>query len=318
MKKLIGNTPLIQIQYRMNQKEGYIYAKVEYTQLTGSIKDRMADYILKQAKENNELLPNQPIIEATSGNTGIAFSALGAYYKHPVHIFMPDWVSIERVKLMKMYGAQVHLVSKEEGGFVKCIEQADKLAEEIHGYRPNQFSNQQNVETHYQTTGKEIIEQLPNIEAFVSGIGTGGTLMGIGRRLKQYNQNISIFALEPKELPILTEGKTEGEHKIEGIGDEFIPAIVDTNLIEEVYTLHDEDCINMAKKMAKELGLGVGISSGANILAAILVQTKYNKITLTILPDDSKKYLSTDLSKEILPNESFLSNKIELIDYKVI
>lgn len=315
MNNLIGNTPLIKINYKYKNKQNYLYAKLEYYNLTGSIKDRIAYYIIKKAKEENKLKDNQPIIEATSGNTGISFASLGAYYKHPVHIFMPDWVSTERRKIMEMYGATIHLVSKEEGGFKRAILEADKLAKEINGFRPDQFNNKNNIEAHYLTTASEIIDKLPNIKQFVSGIGTGGTLMGIAKRLKEHNKDIKIHALEPDTLPILKTNKSTGSHKIEGIGDDFIPSIVNKELIDNIIEINDEDAINMARHLAKDLGLGIGISSGANFLAATKIN---NNDTVTIFVDDNKKYLTTDLSKEINPNKNLISNQIELLSFEVI
>ncbi len=315
MNNLIGNTPLIKINYKYKNKQNYLYAKLEYYNLTGSIKDRVAYYIIKKAKEENKLKDNQPIIEATSGNTGISFASLGAYYKHPVHIFMPDWVSTARRQIMEMYGATIHLVSKEEGGFKRAILEADKLAKEINGFRPDQFNNKNNIEAHYLTTASEIIDKLPNIKQFASGIGTGGTLMGIAKRLKEHNKDIKIHALEPSTLPILKTGNSNGSHKIEGIGDDFIPSIVNKELIDNIIEINDEDAINMARHLAKDLGLGVGISSGANFLAATQIN---NNDTVTIFVDDNKKYLTTDLSKEINPNKNLTSNQIELLSFEVI
>lgn len=318
MKKLIGNTPMIRIKYKYNNKEKDIYVKLEQYNLTGSIKDRMALYIITEEKKNKILKDKMPIIEATSGNTGISFAAIGAKLDHPVYIFMPDWVSIERIKLMEMFGTKVTLVSKEEGGFKKCIELADKLAREINGYRPNQFSNYLNTRCHYLSTGREIIEQLSIVTpgGFVSGIGSGGTLMGISKKLKEYYPNILIGAIEPDKMPLLTTGKITGEHKIEGIGDEFIPDLIDMQLIDKVFDINDEDAINMARKINQKLGLGVGISSGANLIGSILLGEYTDKPIVTVFPDDNKKYLTTDLSKDI--NKDFISNKVELLDYKSI
>ena len=313
---LIGNTPMIKINYEINGQIKSVYTKLEYYNLTGSIKDRMAYYIISKAKVNKKLREGVPIIEATSGNTGISFAAIGAYFKYDVHIFMPDWVSVERKKIMEMYGAHVHLISKKEGGFLKCIEEADELALKLNGFRPNQFSNYDNVLAHYETTGKEIIEKLSDVKYFVSGIGTGGTLMGIGKRLKE--NGTKIYALEPDSLPVITKGVKDGNHKIEGIGDEFIPDIVDLDLIEDVFLINDLDSINMARKLAIDLGLGVGISSGANFLASILLNEKENGKVVTVFPDDNKKYLTTLLSKKIDNNPNFLSNKIKLINYEVV
>jgi len=313
---LIGNTPMIKINYEINGKIKSIYTKLEYYNLTGSIKDRMVYYIISKAKVNKVLRNGMSIIEATSGNTGISFAAIGAYFKHDVHIFMPDWVSIERKKIMEMYGAHVHLISKEEGGFLKCIEEADNLASKLNGFRPNQFSNYDNVLAHYETTGKEIIEKLPDVKCFVSGIGTGGTLMGIGKKLKEIGAKI--YALEPDSLPIITKGIKDGKHKIEGIGDEFIPDIVNLDLIEDVFLINDLDSINMARKLASVLGLGVGISSGANFLASVLLNKNEDGKVVTVFPDDNKKYLTTLLSEKADDNPNFLSNKIKLINYEIV
>ena len=196
LSKLIGNTPMIKIKYRYENRKGYVYAKLEYYNYTGSIKDRLAYYIIKKSKKEKILKENQAIVEATSGNTGISFAALGAYFSHPVHIFMPDWVSEERIKIMRLYSANVYLVSKEEGGFKEAIKRSEEFASKINGFLPRQFENTLNIETHYLTTAKEILEQVNEIDTFVSGIGTGGTLMGVAKRLKEYNKNIKIIALE--------------------------------------------------------------------------------------------------------------------------
>ena len=315
LSKLIGNTPMIKIKYRYENRKGYVYAKLEYYNYTGSIKDRLAYYIIKKSKEEKILKENQVIVEATSGNTGISFAALGAYFSHPVHIFMPDWVSEERIKIMRLYSANVYLVSKEEGGFKEAIKRSEEFASKINGFLPRQFENTLNIETHYLTTAKEILEQVNEIDTFVSGIGTGGTLMGVAKRLKEYNKNIKIIALEPDKMPLLSGGKIIGEHKIEGIGDEFIPKLVDFNLIDKVIRINDLDAINISRILASKLGLGVGISSGANFLASVL---SGGKNVVTVFPDDLKKYLSTDLSKDVDNNKELLSNKIELLGFEVV
>ncbi len=315
LDRLIGNTPMIKIKYRYENREGYVYAKLEYYNYTGSIKDRLAYYIIKKSKEEKVLKEKQTIVEATSGNTGISFAALGAYFSHPVHIFMPDWVSEERIKIMKLYSANVYLVSKEEGGFKEAIKRSEEFASKINGFLPRQFENYLNIETHYLTTAKEILNEVNEIDTFVSGIGTGGTLMGVAKRLKEYNKNIKIIALEPDKMPLLSGGKIIGEHKIEGIGDEFIPKLVDFNLIDKVISINDLDAINMSRILASKLGLGVGISSGANFLASVL---SGGKSVVTVFPDDLKKYLSTDLSKDIDNNKELLSNKIELLWFEVV
>ena len=340
---VIGNTPMINITYTYKGKENHIYAKLEMFNITGSIKDRVAYYIIKNAKEKGMLKEHMPIIEATSGNTGISLSALGAYYKHPVYIFMPDWASKERIELMKLYGANITLISKEKGGFIKCVEEAKKLAKELNGFLANQFENEDNVLAHYETTGKEILEQLgeKKIGGFISGVGTGGTLMGIGKRLKEANHKIKVYALEPENMPILSHGKILGQHKIEGIGDDFVPEIFkrNTEIIEkDIMLINDEDAMNMARKLAKELGLGVGISSGANLIGAVLAKERLkeelkenvkrnaekhlekNKVgdIVTVFADDNKKYLSTDLGKTVKEEGNFISEQVELLDYEIV
>ena len=317
IEKLIGNTPMIKINYEYEGKQSSIYTKLEFYNYSGSIKDRMALYIIEKEKENGNLKENQAIVEVTSGNTGIAFSAIGALMGHEVHIFMPDWVSLERRKILEMYGAEVHLVSKEEGGFKGALELAEDFAEKIDAFRPLQFDNELNVEAQYNTTGKEIIDAVPDVNAFVSGIGTGGTLMGIGKRLKDNNPDSKIFALEPSTLSILKMGMEEGSHLIEGIGDDFIPGIVDQDLIDDIVLIHDCDAINMSKRIAKELGLGIGISSGANFLAGVIMDSD-DLTVATVFPDDNKKYITTRLSEEIDDDPKLISNKIKLLGFEVI
>lgn len=315
--RLIGNTPMIKINYEYEGKQSSVYSKLEYYNYSGSIKDRIALYIIQKERENGNLVDGQAIVEVTSGNTGISFSAIGALFGHDVHIFMPDWVSVERRNLIEMYGAHVHLVSKEEGGFKKALELAEDFALKNNAFRPLQFDNPLNIEAQYTTTGQEIIDAVPEVNAFVSGIGTGGTLMGIGKRLKDNNQDSKIFALEPSTLSILKMGMEEGSHMIEGIGDDFIPGIVDENLIDDIVLIDDCDAINMSKRIAKELGLGIGISSGANFLASVLKDSDDFTIA-TVFADDNKKYITTKLSEKIDDNPKLLSNKIKLLGFEVI
>ncbi len=313
----IGNTPMIKLNYEYLGEKRHIYIKLEYFNLTGSIKDRVAYYIINNAIKRGELNPGMPIIEATSGNTGIALSALGSYYGHDVYIFMPDWASKERVSLMESYGAKVTLISKEDGGFIRCVEESKKLAKELNGFLANQFSNKDNYLAHYETTAEEIVRQLPeNPKAFISGIGTGGTLMGTGTRLKEEFEDFKIIALEPDKMPIVSKGKVLGSHKIEGIGDDFVPDLVDKTKIDDYILINDEDAINMSRILAKKMGIGVGISSGANLIASIIAENKLHGPVVTVFADDNKKYLSTDMAKGISNEPSFISNKIKLIDYE--
>lgn len=315
----VGNTPMIKIKYRYNGRERYIYTKLESYNLTGSIKDRVAYYIIKKAYQEGKLKKGMTIVEATSGNTGIALSSMGSYFGNKVRIYMPNWVSKERQDLMKMYNAEVILISKEEGGFKKAIKEAEQYSKNNNAFLSNQFENENNVTAHYETTGREIIEKLgDNIGGFVSGIGTGGTLIGVAKRLKEENKNVKILALEPDKMPLLSQGKIIDNHKIEGIGDDFIPKIVNKEMIDEVILVNDEDSINMAKMIALKLGLGVGISSGANMIASIIANEKIKGNIVTVFPDDNKKYLSTELNKPLNNNKEYISNKIELVDYAFV
>ena len=312
INNIIGNTPMVKIKYEYNKNIKNIYAKLEYYNYTGSIKDRLALYILTESKRMGLLKDNQIIVEATSGNTGISFAALGAYFGHEVHIFMPTSVSVERRKLIELYGAKLHLI---DAGFKDTLKEADLYARKNNAFRPNQFSNVMNINAHYYGIGEEIINKSLNINGFVSGIGTGGTLMGVGKRLKEYNKKIKIIALEPKTMPLLSEGKIIGPHKIEGIGDDFIPKLIDKNIIDEVISIDDEDAINMSRILSQKFGLGVGISSGANFLAGVL--SKIDNL-VTVFADDSKKYLSTDLIKPINNDKNLISNNIKIISIEFI
>ena len=316
---IIMKTPMIKIDYKYKGNIKKVYAKLEYFNITGSIKDRVAFYIIKNAIERGELKEGMPIIEATSGNTGIALAALGAYYNHPVYIFIPDWASEERIKLMKSYGANIIIVSREEGGFIKCVSEAKKKAEELNGFLANQFASKDNFLAHYETTGNEILEQLDDeIGGFVSGIGTGGTLMGIGTRLKEQFEDFTLAAVEPDVMQILSGGKLKQQHNIEGIGDDFLPDLVEKDKIDKILLINDDDAINMSRRLSKELGLGVGISSGANFLGSVLLEDEIKENIVTVFADDNKKYLSTDLSKDIDLNEKFVSNEIELLKYEIV
>ena len=208
MKELIGNTPMIKINYKYKDKIRSVFAKLEYYNLTGSIKDRLAYFIINNAKEEGTLKDKQCIVEATSGNTGISLAAIGSFYKHPVHIFMPEWASIERRKLMESYGAKVHLISRRDGGFRKCVSEAEDYAKRIDGFCVSQFTNVDNIKVHYKTTASEIIDQMKNlsIDGFVSGFGSGGTIMGVGKRLKEKYNHVFINAIEPENMPIMSSG----------------------------------------------------------------------------------------------------------------
>lgn len=320
---LIGNTPLLQIEFEYKGNIRIIYAKAENLNMTGSIKDRMAFYIIKKGYERGTLKPGARIIEATSGNTGIAFSAIGRALGHPVTIFMPDWMSEERKNIIRSLGADIVLVSKEQGGFLGSIEMAEELAAaEENTFLPRQFSNEDNASAHFYTTGPEIWWQLQfrNLmpDAFIAGVGTGGTVMGTGEFLCSKNKLIKIYPLEPSNSPTMSTGYKVGKHRIQGISDEFIPEIVKLDKLNEIVSIDDGDAIIMAQKLAAGLGLGVGISSGANFLGALKIQEQLgiNKCVVTIFPDDNKKYLSTDLMGNEPIKEGFLAPDVKLLNVK--
>ncbi|MEI3102405.1 MAG: cysteine synthase family protein [Oscillospiraceae bacterium] len=278
---LVGNTPLLEIDYRYKGNRRRIFAKAEYFNVTGSIKDRVAYHILKRAYERDEIGPDDIIAEATSGNTGISFSAIGSYLGHQVVIYMPDWMSKERINLMKSYGAQVRLVSKEEGGFLGSIAMTEELYKKGGVFLPRQFSNEGNAEAHYLMTGEEIVRQLAEIglkaDGVVAGVGTGGTVMGIGRRLKKENPACRVYPLEPLNSPTLSTGYKVGKHRIQGISDEFIPSILKMDEVDGIVSVDDIDSIIMARMLAEKLGIGVGISSGANFIGSIIAQEKLER-----------------------------------------
>lgn len=325
LDKLIGNTPLLEVNFKYKGESRRIFAKAEQYNLTGSIKDRMAIHIIKKAYANGSIKEGDTIVEATSGNTGIAFSAIGTSLGHKVTIFMPDWMSSERKNLISGYGANIKLVSFDEGGFIGSIQMTKDLAKESENiFLPCQFSNEHNSEAHYLTTGPEIWNQLENIglkpDAVVAGVGTGGTIMGIGRYFKEKNPDIKVHPLEPANSPTLSTGHKVGKHRIQGISDDFIPSIVKLDHLDKIIAVDDGDAIIMAQKIASKLGVGVGISSGANFLGALMAQELIHKdsIVVTVFCDDNKKYLSTDLMKEEPIKDSFLSKDIELLNIKVI
>jgi len=321
---LVGNTPLLEITCRFRGGERRIHAKSENLNMTGSVKDRMALHVLRQGAARGLLAPGGLIIEATSGNTGISFAAIGRALGHPVAIFMPDWMSAERINLIRSFGAAIHLVSAEQGGFLGAIARADALAAATPGsFLPHQFSNQDNSGAHEATTGPEILAQLRHHgrtpDAFVAGVGTGGTIMGTGRFLRSRHPGVRLHAIEPASSPTLSVGHRVGKHRIQGISDEFIPPIVDLSFLDEVIAVDDGDAILMAQKLARELGLAVGISSGANFLGALLAQERLgpDATVVTVFSDSNKKYLSTDLLREepVLPR--YLAPAVELLGFEV-
>ncbi len=322
---LVGNTPMLEIIYSYKGNIGKVYVKCEHYNLTGSIKDRMALYILQKAYEHEVIKPTDIIVEATSGNTGIAFSAIGKALSHDVKIIMPDWLSRERMAIIQSLGAEIILVSKEEGGFVGSIGMSESMARNCSDiFLPKQFENIYNAEAHEKTTAKEIWMQLQSVDlqpdAFIAGVGTGGTIMGVGNYFRKRNPAIKIHPLEPAESPTLSTGYKVGSHRIQGISDEFIPSIVNLNQLDRVIKASDGDSIIMAQKLSRQLGLAVGISSGANMIGAIQVQEELgiDSIVVTVFSDSNKKYLSTDLMKEEPVRDHYYSQKVEFLDYRAI
>jgi len=325
LKHMIGNTPLLALRFRYRGKPRLIYAKAEHLNLTGSIKDRMAFHILKKAYQENRIDRGDTIAEATSGNTGISFAAIGRALGHQVVIFMPDWMSPERVSLIKSLGAKIIPVRRDQGGFVGSIRMTEELAENRpHVFLPAQFANEANVEAHARTTGPEIWWQLYfnsiRPDAFVAGVGTGGTIMGVGKYLRRRNPLIKLHPLQPTESPTLSTGHKVGHHRIQGISDEFIPSILQLQKLDAVVSVSDGDAIMMAQKLAAQLGLGVGISSGANFIGALKVQEEIggDAVVTTVFADDNKKYLTTDLLREERPQSDYLTPEVELVSYEAI
>jgi len=300
----VGNTPLIQL----NRPKGVfstfksnLYAKVEYVNPSGSIKDRIAKYLIEQAEKRGDLKPGYTIVEATSGNTGIAFSMAGAAKGYKVVIVMCENMTEERRQFIRAYGAQV-ISTPAEQSLEGCVCKAKELAKQQGWWMPAQFDNRDNIQVHMLTTAKEILNQVPNgiVDAFIAGVGTGGTLMGLAKALKKVNLDVKIVAAQPAGSQELTGGKA-GEHRIAGISDGFIPSIVDTSLIDDVINVGDEEAVNWSRMLARENGLFVGISSGANVYAAVQIAKKMKKDqnVVTVLPDNADRYASLGLFEDI-------------------
>jgi cysteine synthase len=319
LRRLVGNTPLLAVHFTFHGRARTIYTKCEQFNMTGSTKDRMALHILAQAYESGALRPGDTIAEATSGNTGIAFAGIGRALAHPVVIFMPDWMSRERRDIISSLGARVVPISREDGGFLGSIAGAEAFAADgDRVFLPRQFSNSANVEAHAATTGPEIWWQLASAgrlpDAFVAGVGTGGTVMGVGEFLKARWRHIQVHPVEPAESPTLTAGRKVGQHRIQGISDEFIPEIVKLDQLDPILPVHDGDAILMAQKLAAQLGLGVGISSGANFVGALMAQERLgpDALVVTVFPDSNMKYLSTDLLRTEPVRDGYLAPGVEL------
>lgn len=285
---LIGNTPII----RLNNINENIYLKLEKNNPGGSIKDRAVYNMIEQMEIRGELKEGDVLVEATSGNTGIALAMIGKLKGYKVIIIMTDTMSIERRELMKAYGANL-IITDGKLGMKGSISKAKELLQENTNFKSiNQFENNDNVYAHFNTTGVEILKDIPDVDIFVCGVGTGGTLSGCAKYLKSKNPNIKIIALEPKNSPAISKNKS-GSHNIQGIGSGFIPKNYYEYLIDEIILIEDEEAFDMVRLLAEKEGLLVGISSGANLCGAIKISKKYpNKKIVTVAPDGIEKYIS--------------------------
>ncbi len=289
IEQLIGGTPLVGVSPNL-------FLKLEYTNLTGSVKDRAALGMILDGESRGLLHPGATIIEPTSGNTGIALAAIGASRGYRCIIVMPDSMSAERQMLMRAYGAEVVLTPGKQG-MAGAVERAKELAAQIPGsWIPGQFDNPANALAHYRTTGPEIWEQTKGmVDIFVAGVGTGGTVTGVGRFLKEQNPAIRIVAVEPASSPLLSQGRAGG-HRIQGIGANFVPGVLDRKLLDEVVTVTDEEALTATRALAREQGILAGISSGAAYCAARkIADSQPDKRVVTLLPDSGMRYLSMGL-----------------------
>ena len=291
---LIGNTPVVKVNFK-DENIADVYVKLEKFNLSGSVKDRAALGMIEAAEKEGLLKEGSVIIEPTSGNTGIALALIGRLKGYKVIIVMPDTMSIERRSTLKAYGAELILTDGTKG-MGEAIAVAEKLAAENSNYfLPQQFNNKANPEKHYETTAKEIIDDFKIIDAFVAGVGTGGTIVGVAKRLKERSKDTKVVGVEPSTSAVLS-GENPGKHSIQGIGTGFIPKNYDASVVDEIVKISSEEAVEYAKKASHDFGLFVGISSGANIVAAYQVAKKLGKgkIVVTIAPDGGEKYLSVE------------------------
>ncbi len=297
ISSLIGNTPLLCVSdYCEETLPAQVFAKLEYLNPAGSVKDRAALSMIEKAEKDGILKQGSVIIEPTSGNTGIGLAAIAASRGYKVILTMPETMSVERRKLLSAYGARI-VLTKGEKGMKGAIEEAERIAKETpNSFIAGQFTNPANVEAHYRTTGPEIYNDLNgNVDIFVAGVGTGGTITGVGKYLKEKNKDIKIVAVEPTASPMLSKGEA-GPHPLQGIGANFVPEILDRSLIDEIITVSGEEAFSASKNLAKNKGILVGISSGAALSAATTIakrQENSGKNIVVLLPDTGDRYLST-------------------------
>ena len=301
--ELIGNTPILEAQnfskkFNVNAK---ILVKLEYFNPAGSVKDRIAKAMIEKAEKDGVLKKGSVIIEPTSGNTGIGLASVAAAKGYRAILTMPETMSIERRNLLKAYGAEIVLTDGAKG-MKGAIAKADELAKEIpNSFIPGQFVNPENPKMHYLTTGPEIWEDTAGaVDAFIAGVGTGGTLSGVGKFLKEKNPAVKIIAVEPATSPVLSQGRA-GAHKIQGIGAGFVPETLDTNIYDEIIAVENEDAFKFGREFSRAEGVLIGISSGAALAAAVQIAARAdfkNKNIVVLLPDTGDRYLSTDLFKD--------------------
>ena len=298
--QLIGKTPLLELSHieKAEELKAKVLVKLEYFNPAGSVKDRIAKAMIDDAEATGALKPGSVIIEPTSGNTGIGLASVAAARGYRIIIVMPDTMSMERRQLMKAYGAEL-VLSEGAKGMKGAIAKADELAKEIpNSFIPGQFVNPANPKAHFETTGPEIWEDTDGaVDVFVAGVGTGGTLTGVGQYLKSKNPDVKVVAVEPKDSPVLSEGHA-GSHKIQGIGAGFVPDVLDTKIYDEIIPVTNEDAFATGKRIGHAEGVLVGISSGAAVWAAIeLAKRPENagKTIVALLPDTGDRYLSTPL-----------------------
>ncbi len=295
--ELVGHTPIVKLNRLVDENSADVYLKLEYMNPGSSVKDRIALAMIEAAEKSGQLKADSTIIEPTSGNTGIGLAMVAAAKGYKAILVMPETMSLERRNLLRAYGAELVLTPGPEG-MGGAIRKAEELAKENGYFMPQQFKNEANPEVHRLTTGKEIVEQFGDeqLDAFISGIGTGGTITGAGGVLREAYPNIKIVAVEPSDSPVLSGGKP-GPHKIQGIGAGFVPDVLNTNIYDEIITVENEEAFKYARQAAKEEGILGGISSGAAIYAALQVAKKLGrgKKVLAIIPSNGERYLSTPL-----------------------
>ncbi|WP_050613591.1 cysteine synthase A [Bacillus testis] len=294
--ELVGQTPIVKLNRLVDENSADVYLKLEYMNPGSSVKDRIALAMVEAAEEKGLLQPGSTIIEPTSGNTGIGLAMIAAAKGYKAVLTMPETMSMERRNLLRAYGAEIVLTPGPDG-MGGAIRKAEELAKEHGYYMPQQFNNGANPEVHRQTTAKEIVEQMgEQLDAFIAGVGTGGTITGVGEVLREAYPGIDIVAVEPSDSPVLSGGKP-GPHKIQGIGAGFVPKVLNTDVYDEIIQIHNEEAFEYARRAAKEEGILGGISSGAAISAALQVAKKLGKgkKVLAILPSNGERYLSTPL-----------------------